>query len=185
MSAPSRWNIQHEALYADCKVFRVFKEHCTHPLDHREGDFFVIKSNDWVLALPITTEGKLVMVRQYRFGRRSLSLEPPGGIIDPKEDPCNAAARETAEETGYAHGQATLLGSCATNPAIQANQCHFVLLEGVTATGQISPDAHEEIEIILQNPREALAAAETNPETHALALLALFRLRQARPQLFL
>jgi 8-oxo-dGTP pyrophosphatase MutT (NUDIX family) len=185
MSAPSRWNIQHEALHADCKVFRVFKEHCIHPLDHREGVFFVIKSNDWALALPVTTQGELVMVRQYRFGRQSLSLEPPGGVVEKGEDPCVAAAREAEEETGYSHGQVSLLGSCAVNPAIQANQCHFVLLEGVTATGKLNLDSHEEIEVVLKHPRAALEEAEANPETHSLALLALHRLRHARPQLFL
>ena len=93
MSAPARWFVQHEALHADCKVFRVFKEHCNHPLDHREGDFFVIHANDWVLALPITADGKIVMVRQYRFGIRDLSTEPPGGVRETKEDPLLTAAR--------------------------------------------------------------------------------------------
>ena len=68
MSAPARWSVQHEALHADCKVFRVFKEHFNHPLDKREGDFFVLRSNDWVIALPLTDDGRLVMVRQFRFG---------------------------------------------------------------------------------------------------------------------
>lgn len=184
MSAPSRWNIQHEALFADCKVFRVFKEHCQHPLDRREGVFFVIKSNDWVLALPVTTDGQLVMVKQYRFGRRTLSVEPPGGVIDANEDPTVAAARETAEETGFTGGKATLLGTCSSNPAIQSNRCHFVLLDGVKPTGETSPDAHEELEVLLVSPREALARAEAETETHALALLALHRLRHARPELF-
>ena len=79
MSAPARWLVQHEALHADCRVFRVYKEHCHHPLDHREGDFFVLRANDWVLALPVTAEGRLVLVRQHRFGTRALSVEPPGG----------------------------------------------------------------------------------------------------------
>ena len=111
MSAPARWSVQHEALHADCKVFRVYKEHSHHPLDKREGDFFVIHSNDWVLALPLTEDGRLVMVRQFRFGLQDLSTETPGGVIDAGEDPVLAAVRETEEETGFAGGRATLLGS--------------------------------------------------------------------------
>jgi 8-oxo-dGTP pyrophosphatase MutT (NUDIX family) len=137
-----------------------------------------------VLALPITADGKLVMVRQYRFGVRDLSTEVPGGIIDPGEDPRVAAVRETEEETGFAGGRATLLGTCAPNPAIQANRCHFVLIEDVHPTGRRAPDEHEEIEVLAVAPQAALAEALTQPAQHSLALLALYRLRDVRPDLF-
>ncbi len=185
MTAPARWLVRHEALHADCKVFRVYKEHCLHPLDQREGDFFVIHSHDWVMALPITEDGRLVMVRQYRFGLTNLSTEPPGGIVEPGENPLLTAVRETEEETGFKGGKATLLGTCAPNPAIQRNQCHFVLLEGVRATGQRAQDQHEELQILSVHPRNALQEALANPQAHALALLALLKLREARPHLFL
>ncbi len=184
MSAPSRWNVRHEEVHADCKVFRVHKERCHHPLDHRAGDFFVLHSGDWVLALPVTEDGRLVMVRQYRFGVRALSTEAPGGVIDPGEDPVVAAARETEEETGFAGGRARLLGTCAPNPAIQRNRCHFVLLEGVRPEGRRAPDEHEEIQVLALSPRAALAQALAEPAQHSLALLALYRLRDVRPDLF-
>lgn len=184
MSAPARWSVQHDELHADCRVFQVFKERCHHPLDQREGDFFVLHSGDWVLALPITADGRLVMVRQYRFGTRDLSTEVPGGIIEAGEDPLLAAGRETEEETGFTGGRAELLGTCAPNPAIQRNRCHFVLLEGVRPTGQTAPDEHEEIQVLAVVPQAALATALTHPAQHSLALLALYRLRDVRPALF-
>jgi len=184
MSAPSRWSVRHEELHADCRVFRVFKERCHHPLDHREGDFFVLRSRDWVLALPVTDDGRIVMVRQYRFGTRDLSTEAPGGIMEADEDPRVTAARETEEETGFTGGRARLLGTCAPNPAIQANRCHFVLLEGVRPAGRRAPDEHEEIQVLALLPKVALAAALANPAQHSLALLALYRLRDERPDLF-
>lgn len=185
MPAPARWSVQHEALHADCKVFRVYKEHCHHPLDKREGDFFVIQANDWVLALPLTTDGRLIMVRQYRFGAQALTTEPPGGVMELGENPMLAAVRETEEETGFTGGKATLLGRAAPNPAIQRNHCHFVLLEGVSATGQRALDEHEEVQVLSVAPRVALQDALASPHTHALALLALFRLREAKPELFI
>ena len=184
MSVPSRWLVRHEALHVDCKVFRVFKELCHHPLDNREGDFFVIHSHDWVLCLPITTDGKIVMVKQYRFGLRDLSIEPPGGLLEPSEDTLVAATRETEEETGFKGGKASLLGSCSPNPAIQKNQCHFVLIEGGKIESSQNLDEHEEIEVLLLSPSEALDLAKNNPRVHSLALLALYRLRDARPHLF-
>jgi 8-oxo-dGTP pyrophosphatase MutT (NUDIX family) len=136
------------------------------------------------LGLPITSDGKIVLVKQYRFGLRDLSIEPPGGLLEPDEDPVVAATREVEEETGFKGGKASLLGSCSPNPAIQKNQCHLVLIEGVKIESAQNLDEHEEIEVLLLNPAEALHLAKNNPRVHSLALLALYHLRDARPHLF-
>ena len=104
--------------------------------------------------------------------------------MDKGENPLVTAARETEEETGFTGGKATLLGSCSPNPAIQRNHCHFVLLEGVSATGIRALDEHEELQVICVHPKLALAEAIQNPNVHSLALVALYRLRDARPELF-
>lgn len=144
----------------------------------------MLRSGDWVLALPVTQDGRLVMTRQWRFGARRLSNEPPGGIVNPGEDPVRAAVREAEEETGFCGGQAALIGTCSPNPAIQSNRVHFVLIEGVRPAGGISPDEHEEIQVLAMKPMDALAALSADEGAHALALLALHRLRDARPALF-
>lgn len=124
------------------------------------------------------------MVRQWRFGARALAWEVPGGVMNADESPTETAVRETREETGYAAGAATSLGSASPNPAIQANQCHFVLLEGVANGSPRALDEHEEIEIDAVHPAEALRRVREGGATHALAELALLRLREARPGLF-
>lgn len=139
---------------------------------------------DWVLALPVTADGRIVMVRQWRFGASALSLEPPGGVAGAGEDPLATAARETQEETGYAGGRALSLGQASPNPALQENRCHFVLLEGVANGAPRSLDEHEEIEVLALDPTEALRRVREGETTHALAELALLRLREARPGLF-
>ena len=184
MAAPESWIIRHEAPHADCRVFRVVRQSCQHPRDKREGDFFVIRCPDWVLALPITADGRIVMVRQWRFGAEALSVEPPGGVMGEGEDALATAARETLEETGYGHGAAVSLGAAAPNPALQSNRCHFVLLEGVRNGQPRALDENEEIEVVELAPREALERVRRGETTHALAELALLRLREARPALF-
>ena len=139
---------------------------------------------DWVLALPITADGRIVMVRQWRFGASALSLEPPGGVAGPGENPLVTAARETREETGYCDGRALGLGHASPNPALQDNRCHFVLLEGVHNGAPRKWDEHEELAIELLAPAEALRLVRSGETTHALAELALLRLREARPDLF-
>ena len=65
---------------------------------------------DWVNVVAVTPEGKIVLVRQFRFGSNSLWLEVPGGVMEKGEDPITAGVRELSEETGYGGGKASLIG---------------------------------------------------------------------------
>ena len=46
--------------------------------DQKEGEFYVIETNDWVNVLAITQEQEVILVRQFRYGTEEYSLEPPG-----------------------------------------------------------------------------------------------------------
>ncbi len=71
-----------------------------------EGDdalpYYTMRAEDGVLILPVTTDGRLVLLRQWRPARGAFSLELPAGGVDGAESPAEAAARELLEETGYA-----------------------------------------------------------------------------------
>ena len=184
MAVPAEWNLLNEAVLADCKVFKVLKCRYQHPHDKREGDFFLIKSSNWVQAFAVTPERRLVFVRQFRMGSRALSWEPPGGIIEPGEDPVCGGLRELVEETGYTGRNARLIGSCAPNPALCNNICHFVLVEDCVRTTPLALDSNEEVETALFTPREIEAMMLRGEMPHALAQTGLYHLRLARPDLF-
>ena len=99
---PSSWDLQSEKLYANCRIFEVRERRFKRRSDGLEGDFYVLDTNDWVNVLAITPEQKIVLVRQFRFGSRENSLEPPGGVVEKGEDPIIAGIRELEEETGIA-----------------------------------------------------------------------------------
>ncbi|MEA4882174.1 MAG: NUDIX hydrolase [Clostridia bacterium] len=61
----------------------------------------VVETRDSVAVAPITGDGSVVMVRQYRYAGKSELLEIPAGRMEAFEDPEVAAARELSEETGY------------------------------------------------------------------------------------
>ncbi|OHE70657.1 MAG: hypothetical protein A2007_03600 [Verrucomicrobia bacterium GWC2_42_7] len=174
---PSIWQITHEELYSDCRIFKVFKRHCKHP-SNKEGDFFVIRCEDWVQVLALTPPPfHLVMIRQYRFGSDKISWEVPGGVIDGAEGPIGGGVRELTEETGYVGKKAQLIGSCFPNPATNTNQCHFVLIENCELKRETQWDPFEEIEVEAMPIEKAFHMLENGLIEHALTINALVKLQ--------
>ena len=172
--SPSRWTKLGERSLALTRIFDLRAAAYRHPVRGTEKEFVVIDAPDWVVVLPLTREGHLVLVNQFRFGVDAPSLELPGGIIERGEDPLIAGLREVAEETGYRAARARLLGTVHPNPAIQNNTCHLVLAEDSALSSPLAWDEDEEIEIVTAPVAEALAWARTGRITHALSLNALF-----------
>lgn len=184
MKTPAHWTLTRDTLHAPCVVFDVHKEHFCHPNDGREGDFYVAHAPDWVTVIPVTQDGKIILVNQFRFGIRELSWEFPGGVVDKGEDFLSAAVREVAEETGYTGNTPIVLGSAASNPAIFNNRCHFVLIENCVKTADTDFDANEEIEMKLATPAEVCDLACSGEMKHALMLTALAKALLIRPDIF-
>lgn len=173
MSAPADWQPGDARTLLHTPIFEVKGIQYRHPQRARSNEFVVIDSADWVVVVAVTSDAQIVLVRQFRFGTASTSLELPGGIIDEGESPIEAAVRELEEETGFGGGRARLLGWTHPNPAIQRNRNHIVLVEGVTPTGTLGWDEHEELETLLWPVDEALRAAVDGRITHALMINAL------------
>ena len=140
---------------------------------------FIIECPDWCNIIPVTKDGKLVMVRQFRFGAWQQSLELPGGIVDPGEDPKAAATRELAEETGYRPREVIALGSVHPNPAFQGNRCHsFLALDCEPGTAR--PEAGEDLEVVLIDRASVPERIRSGEISHALIVSALFLEQMAR-----
>jgi 8-oxo-dGTP pyrophosphatase MutT (NUDIX family) len=138
-----------------------------------ERDFVVMEAPNWVNVVPITSDGQVVLVRQFRHGIRRTSLEVPGGMIDPGETPEQAGLRELREETGYVAERIRLLGRVAPNPAIQDNWCYFFLAEGCRPDGQPQPDEFERIEVVLRTLDEIPDLLRREEICHGLVINAL------------
>jgi ADP-ribose pyrophosphatase len=125
------WRRQRSEQVADCRVFKVRRDFSADPRDGKEHDFYVIEAPDWINVIPLTKENEVVLIEQYRQGTESISLEIPGGMVDPGEVPRETAARELFEETGYEAAEVVFLGKTRPNPAIQNNWIHTFLARGV------------------------------------------------------
>jgi ADP-ribose pyrophosphatase len=83
--------------------------------DGREAVWDMLDTPASVAVLPLTPEGDVVCVRQFRPGPDRVVLSLPGGIVDDGEDVSAAAERELREETGYAAETVELIGSTMPN----------------------------------------------------------------------
>lgn len=158
------------------KDYRIFRTRTLDVLDPRDGSPWVrtvIDAPDWVNVIPVTAAGEVVLVRQFRFGTWSNTLELPGGMLDPGEDAATAAGRELEEETGFRPARLTALGSSHPNPALFGNRLHSFLAEGCVQVHQGKQDGSEDIQVVVV-PRAALPQlVREGAITHSLVLAAL------------
>ena len=185
MTGPRRWtNLETESLQ-DCRVFSVRRVRTRSPRTGDVHDFFTIDSPDWVNVIPVTPEGEVVMVRQYRHGSGEITLETPGGLVDPGETPAEAAARELLEETGYAADEIVSLAAVSPNPALFSNRRHGFLALGARRVAEVRNESTEETQVELvpfARMREEVRAGRVD---HALviAVAYLYELEASDPRL--
>ena len=175
MSDPLAWERLGSRYTDDLILFKTRFDQMRHPTSGRVFDRIVLESVDWVNCVAIDTDGRHVMVRQFRFGTATTTLETPGGMVDPGEESGQAIRRELLEETGYRGGTWRHLGSVAPNPAFHDNLCHHWLAIGVEPTGETELGDGEHIHVELLEPHEVVAAARAGDITHALALSVIAR----------
>ena len=172
-SSLPRWEKSGDSIIATTRIFDVRAAKYRHPVKKLDRDFFIVHAPEWVNVLAVTPKHELVLVRQFRFGIDTFSLEIPGGIIDPGEPPVEAGLRELREETGFV-GEGRLFGQVHPNPAFMNNLCHFVLVENAVLSSALEWDPDEEIEVLTAPIDQVYAWAHEGRISHSLVLNALF-----------
>ena len=141
-------------LFSD-RWFKVRKDVCESPEGKIIDPYYVYEFPTWVGALPVTEEGKIIMVKQYRHALGEVCVEIPGGCVDDTDSGHEAAiARELLEETGYSFSSFEYLGRISANPSTNTNLLHMFLARGGVKTARQQLDANEEIEVVLLSMEE-------------------------------
>jgi ADP-ribose pyrophosphatase len=136
--------------------------------------YYVVELPTSATALPITADGRIVLVKQYRHPIGEIILETPGGFIDEGEAMVVGMRRELMEETGYHFDSIEHVGRVAANPGLLDNYTElFVATGGKKISGQ-QLDHNEEIEIVLVTMEELLQLLLTGQIKQSLHVNCIF-----------
>ena len=169
---PAGWEVLSSDELFSHAFFRFRKDRCALPNDRIMPAYYVMEFVDWVNVVPLTDDGQIVLVDQYRHAARKRFYEFPGGTLEAKleESPEEAARRELLEETGYVPGRMLYLGLHYPNPGLQDNRMHVFLATGCTKVSEPALDAYEDLEVELVPVPDFMRYIEQGRPMHSLMM---------------
>ncbi len=140
-----------------------------------EGEWECVRHPGGALAVPVTPEGKLVLVRQYRFAIQGRLLEFPAGTVEKTEDPSETIKREIEEETGYSAQKWQKLGEFFLAPGYSDEIIYAYLAQDLEKLEtQPEQDEDEDIEVVLMTPQELEEAILEGDSVDAKSIASFF-----------
>lgn len=138
------------------------------------GIYGVVESPTALAIVPITADGRIYLVGQYRYTTDQYSWEVPTGSGAAGEPPLTSAQRELQEETGLAARQWTPLGPVQVSNSVTDQIGYIFLAEGLTQ-GQARPDETEDLVVRSVPLEEAMQDAVSGEISQAFSVVALLR----------
>jgi ADP-ribose pyrophosphatase len=138
----------------------------------KEVEREVIRHPGAAVLLAVTPEGRVLLVRQFRYAAGETLLEVPAGTIDPGESPEQTAGRELVEETGYHPGRLEKIAEFYPSPGIVSEKMHLFLATELERR-QAAPDSDESLEIVELPLEQALRLEPGRDVRDAKTIVAL------------
>ncbi len=160
----------------DLKIFKVRFDELINPRNQAVARVTVVESKDSVNVIALTPDQEVIAIRQFRFGIGAMTIELPGGLAEPGEEPMQAAMRELREETGYTGSKWHSLGHIQSNPVYMNSRMHHFLLEDARLTHHPELDAEEDIEVLTLSQSELIRLVEEGEIQHPHVISALARI---------
>ncbi|MES2963091.1 MAG: NUDIX hydrolase [Bdellovibrionota bacterium] len=172
---PKAWKTLTSKELFKTSFFRFRMDSCELPDGRVMPNYYVMEFPDWANIVPVTDDGKIVLVEQYRQARGETCLEIPGGSTDPhtKEDPKKAAMRELLEETGYVPDDIRLIGVHSPNPAMQNNRMHTYIAFGCKKVAEPDLDPFEDIRVVTATVPEVIEMIFNGKIDHTIVVASL------------
>ena len=144
-----------------------------------EGEWECIRHPGGALAVPVTADGKFVLVRQYRFTVQGRLLEFPAGTVEPGESPEDTIRREIEEETGYRAKQWQKLGEFFVAPGYSDEIIYAFLAQDLELLeNPPEGDVDEDLQVVLMSADEVEKAIHAGELADAKSISSFLLARQ-------
>ncbi|QEN05712.1 NUDIX hydrolase [Thiospirochaeta perfilievii] len=148
-----KWITKSKEFLNDYRIFKTYRVKRESSDSGISGDFFLVDPPNWVMVIPVLNNSNgeecFLMVKQYRHGSNSVTLEFPAGMVDNSEVAIETGLRELAEETGYNTTNIKEIGNVNPNPAFMTNKITTLLARDLKRVWDQDLDEHEEIDTLL------------------------------------
>jgi len=155
--------------------FRVMAKHLEEP--PRGEPYYSLDLLDYVSIVAVTSDGSLVLVRQFRPAVEAMSLELPAGHVELGQSPDDAARAELIEETGFSATSLRLLGCLRPDTGRLANRMwvYFAVAAERSEAWRQEPG----VEVVVAAPAEFSGWLRDGAFDHALHVASIFLAVQA------
>ena len=145
-----------------------------------KSKFGLIRHPGASLAVPITPDGDLIILRQYRFAVARRILEFPAGTLETGEAPLTTMKRELAEEAGYSSSKWVSIGEMLPCPGYSDEVIHLYLAKEVQPLSERPPgDEDEDLEVLKMKPEKLDQLIKSGNEAlDGKSITAWFRVKQ-------
>jgi len=141
------WTVEPEECVHDFRWFQILRKQVRSP-DGTDGIFTFFAHPGSVFVVPVTAEGKFVLIRSFRFTTDSWTWEVPAGSMHDRVgmSPELVAKEELAEEAGMVAERLDLVAELHLGNGYSRHRAQFFVAHNATQIGPSSPDALERIE---------------------------------------
>ena len=152
-----RWEVlKNDLIYEALPWIKLSVQQVRLPSGKVVDSFHRVKMPEYAVVVARTSDGRIIMERQYKHGVGKVSLMLPGGLIEPGEEPIAAAKRELEEETGYVGDDWQSLGCFVANGNYGCGKAHIFNAENAMKAHEPNSGDLEDMEIVLIQPEDVL-----------------------------
>ncbi len=152
-----KWKLVKSKVGYKHPFFKVREDHVVLPNGHEVPDYTVWESGDVAQVVPVRSDGKLLLVQQYKHGLGEVIEEFPGGFIDKGETPLDAVKRELSEETGFSSKKIKKIGTFTHHPTKESGKLYlFIAYDIEELPSSLEQDITEDITVVYYTPEELL-----------------------------
>ncbi|MEI7483967.1 MAG: NUDIX hydrolase [Ignavibacteriota bacterium] len=135
----------------------------------KEYEYHYVHTGGSAMTVPVMDDGRIILVKQYRYLNRRFSVEFPSGGIKPNQEPIVIAHKELIEETGY-DGEFQKIGIFNPYNGITDEYCHVYIARKLFESEKETKDEQEEFEYLYLTPQEIDEMVTSNEITDGMTM---------------